>query len=76
MKTKHAITMEFGKGRIKAPLTIPAGTRVIKCPPDGDGISRGYFVDDLSFLDSRTITYHDAYYYGIRVSAQDVDGAE
>ena len=68
MRTKEEITMTFGKGPAgtQATITIPAGTR---CMPTGDG---QYFVDDLSWLDRNSITYHDANYYGIRLNADQV----
>lgn len=69
-RTKHEITTTFGKGPIQATITIPAGTR---CKPCGDSTGQ-FFVDDLSWLDKRTqgLTYHDAYYYGIRLNADQV----
>ena len=67
MKTSREITMTFGKGSIQAEITIPAGTRVVSA-------SHGeYFVDDLSWLDRNGMTWHDAYYYGIRVPADQVE---
>jgi hypothetical protein len=65
-KTTAPITMEFGKGGIKVPITIPAGTR---CSETGDG---QFFVEDLSWLDRNSMTWHDANYYGIRLNTDQV----
>lgn len=67
IKTKHEIKMNFGKGGLSYPITIPAGTR---CSETGDG---QYFVEDISFLDRNSIVYHDANYYGIRLDADQVE---
>lgn len=69
MKTARAITMMFGKGHpsMQVEITIPAGTRV---SPTGDG---QYFVEDLSWLDRNSMTWHDANYYGIRIDADQVE---
>ena len=67
MKTKHAVTMQFGKGSIQSEITIPKGTRV---SPASHG---QYFVEDISWLDRNGMTWHDANYYGIRVEAADVE---
>lgn len=66
MKTTAPITMMFGKGGIQAEITIPAGTRVTAT---GDG---QWFVEDLSWLDRNSMTWHDANYYGIRLSSDQV----
>jgi hypothetical protein len=63
MKTTHEIKMMFGKGPLQTEITIPAGTRV---SPASHG---QYFVEDLSWLDKNSMTYHDANYYGIRLNA-------
>jgi hypothetical protein len=67
MLTKKPITMMFGKGGFKAEITIPEGTRV---SPTGDG---QYFVEDLSWLNRNSMTWHDANYYGIRLDADQVE---
>lgn len=72
MKTIHEIKVAFGEGRPAMGgsvhhLTIPAGTRV---SATGDG---QYFVEDLSWLDRRSMAWHDANYYGIRLNADQVE---
>jgi len=67
VKTKREIKMDFGKGSFQVPIVIPAGTRV---SPAGHG---QYFVDDLSWLDRNSMTWHDANYYGIRIDADQVE---
>lgn len=59
---------DFGKGSpsMRETFTIPAGTRVKPCD-DGTG---EYFVDDLSSVPE--FSRHDATYYGIRVTADQV----
>ena len=59
--------MEFGKGGLQYPITIPAGTH---CTVADHG---QYFVDDLSFLPANSIQKHDATYYGIRLNAEQVE---
>jgi hypothetical protein len=59
--------MMFGKGSIQVEITIPAGTR---CSPAGHG---QWFVEDLSWLDRRSMTWHDANYYGIRLNEDQVE---
>jgi hypothetical protein len=66
IRTTSEIKMKFGKGGIQVDITIPAGTR---CSETGDG---QYFVEDLSWLDRNSMTWHDANYYGIRLSADQV----
>jgi hypothetical protein len=66
MKTAHEIKMKFGKGGIVVDIVIPAGTR---CKPAGHD---QFFVADLSWLDRNSMTWHDAYYYGIRLNADQV----
>jgi hypothetical protein len=70
MHTAREIKMKFGRGSplMQVEITIPAGTRV---SPTGDG---QFFVEDLSWLDKRTmgLTWHDANYYGIRLTADQV----
>ena len=70
IRTKHPISMKFGKGGIQADITIPAGTRVSACA-DGTG---QYFVEDLSWLDRNSMTWHDANYYGIRLTPSQIEG--
>lgn len=61
--TKHEIKMMFGKGGVQTEIVIPAGTRISPA-------SRGqWFVEDLSWLDRNSMTWHDANYYGIRLDA-------
>lgn len=69
IRTKAEIRMQFSKGGFQVEICIPAGTR---CKPAGNG---QFFVDDLAWLDKRTqgLTYHDAYYYGIRLDADQVE---
>lgn len=66
--TAHEVRMMFGKGpaSMQVEIVIPAGTR---CSETGDG---QYFVEDLSFLDRNSTTWHDANYYGIRLTAEQV----
>ncbi len=68
-RTSKPITMLFGKGGIQTEITIPAGTRV---SPASHG---QYFVEDLSWLDRNSMTWHDANYYGIRLNADQVEEA-
>lgn len=70
MRTIGEIVMTFQKGTLPYTLTIPAGTRCVKCPD----MSGQYFVDDLTWLDQRKlpIVYHDAVHYGIRLNADQV----
>lgn len=49
-------------------IAIPAGTRVIPCD-DGTG---EYLVDDLSWLNAKSIVHHDATHYGIRLKPEQV----
>lgn len=72
IKTKNEITMNFGKGGLQYPITIPAGTRVSDC---GDGTGQ-FFVEDISFIDRKHIVWHDANYYGIRLNADQVEVVE
>ena len=68
MKTKHEITVQFGKiGRVS--ITIPKGTR---CKPCNDGTLQ-YWVADLSFLADRNILHHEASHRGIRLDADQVE---
>lgn len=66
-RTKEEVTMSFGAGSLKAVIRVPPGTR---CHPAGP---HEFFVDDLSWLDKNSITWHDAYYYGIRLRADQVE---
>lgn len=54
-------------------VTIPKGTRVKPVYPEAK-LPVDFFVDDLSFIDRNSLTYHDAYYYGIRLSSEQVEG--
>lgn len=66
-RTKEAVSMKFGKGGIQADIIIPAYTR---CSPTSHG---QFFVEDLSWLDRNSMTWHDANYYGIRIDAEKVE---
>jgi hypothetical protein len=72
MRTNKEVIVDMGKQHpaIGASYTvvIPQGTSVEPC---GDG-SGQYWVSNWSFLES-ALQRHDAYYYGIRVDACDVD---
>ena len=70
MKTRTEIKMNFGKGSIAYPITIPAGTRCRACA-DATG---QYFVDDLRWINPTTegVALHDATYYGIRLEPDQV----
>jgi hypothetical protein len=74
MTTSKEITMEFGAGRLKNTITIPAGTRVQPVKPFPTQTRPLFWVDDLSFLDRNSITHHDAEHYGITLSADQVYG--
>lgn len=67
IRTKQAITMKFGKGGIQVDITIPAHTR---CSPASHG---QFFIEDLSWINRNSMTWHDANYYGIRVDADQVE---
>lgn len=63
--TAEELVITFGPtGGLKHNVTVPSGTRCKKL----DGGSNPWVVDDLSFIaDKRSIMYHDADHYGIRV---------
>ncbi|EKF7417631.1 hypothetical protein EFK68_04095 [Pseudomonas aeruginosa] len=68
-QTRTDLTLEFGPGKLKNQVTVPAGTRVVKL----DGGTTPWVVDDLNFIeDKSSMAYHDADHYGIHVSFQDV----
>jgi len=68
-ETRTELTLEFGPGKLKSEVTVPAGTRVIKL----DGGSAPWVVDDLRFMeDKNSIAYHDAEHYGIHISEAEV----
>lgn len=56
-------------GPSKYPVIVPAGTRVKKL----DGGSDPWVADDLTFIeDKRSILYHDADHYGIRIPEEKI----
>lgn len=62
--TTQEIVAEVGpSGTPKKQVTVPQGVLCKKL----DGGSDPWVVDDLSFLDPRSIEYHDANHYGIRI---------
>jgi hypothetical protein len=72
MKTKKELVTEVHGRKV----TVPQGTRVTARCADGSERKDGFlFVDDLSFIDARAdgLLYHDAYYYGLVVKAEDCE---
>lgn len=68
-ETRAELTLEFGPGKLKSVVTVPAGTRVKKL----DGGSDPWVVDDLRFMkDKNSIAYHDAEHYGIHIQEAEV----
>lgn len=66
-RTSTEIEIAFGPtGWRVHHVTVPAGTRV---SPTGDG---QWFVEDLSWLDRNSLVWHDANYYGIRLTTDQV----
>mgnify|MGYP001038508417 CR=1 FL=1 len=62
--TTEELTIAFGVGRLKQEVVVPKGTRCHKL----DGGSQPWVVDDLGFIaDKKSILFHDADHYGIRV---------
>ena len=64
--TKEELTLSFGAtgSHFRYEVTVPAGTRCKKL----DGGSEPWVVDDLGFIeDKRSMMYHEADHYGIRV---------
>lgn len=64
--TTDDLNIKFGPtgSRLQHDVKVPAGTRCIKL----DGGSSPWVVEDLSFVeDKRSILYHDAEHYGIRI---------
>jgi hypothetical protein len=65
MRVKKAFEWNRTYSAIPGGITIPAGTEV--------ELRMGtYFVHPL-FFDSKSIEYHDAYYYGCRVDRDNVE---
>lgn len=71
-RTKAEIKRQWTCQQTTHDLKIPKWT---ECRPvrDGEGNPRGYFVDDLSWIDAKSILYSDAYHYGIVVAEDDVE---
>lgn len=64
--TSEALSIEFGASGspLRHTVEVPAGTRCRKL----DGGSDPWVVADLSFIeDKRSLLFHDADHYGIRV---------
>lgn len=74
LRTRQMIDMQWdaGPGANNAVyhLVIPAHTRV---RPTDDKPGE-FWVDDLSWLDKNSMAYHDAYYRGVRLAADQIEG--
>lgn len=69
--TTEEITTECGPGRLKASVTVPAGTACRKL----EGGTPTWVVADLGFIeDKHSILYHDADHYGIRIPEEKITG--
>jgi hypothetical protein len=70
-RTKEEITTRFTAVQTTYDITIPKHTR---CREITSGSTAGSFwVDDLSWIDRKSILHHDAYYYGIVLSEDQVE---
>lgn len=68
LKTRHELVVTFGAtGCPQHTVTVPAGTRCILTDNPNE-----VFVDDLSWLDSNSMAYHDAVHRGIRLDRSKV----
>ncbi|MEX6866650.1 hypothetical protein AB2D15_31270 [Pseudomonas aeruginosa] len=69
-KTAENLTLEFGPGRLKYTVEIPAGTEVAN---HGTPEKAHWLVNDFAMIaDKNSILMHDAVHHGIPVPADKV----
>lgn len=74
MKTKHEVVCRYKHGSCAYEVTVPAGQPVRDAKYLLSDGQKAYWVENFkSFLNPHSIEYHDAKYYGLVVSAEDVE---
>lgn len=73
-RTNRRIREEWRCGRMVYPIDVPAGTRCVPIPPDGQGRFGDYWIDDLSWIPKdQPMLRHDAEHRGIIVGPESVE---